>query len=72
MDTVGGEEGEGEMYGETNVEIHNATRETDGNGNSLCDSGNSNRGPATGGGWGGEGDGRQGTWVCLWLILVHV
>ena len=43
-----------------------------GNGNSLCDSGNSNRGPATGGGWGGEGDGRQGTWVCPRLILVHV
>ena len=47
MDTVGGEEGEGEMYGETNVEIHNATRETDGNGNSLCDSGNPNRGSVT-------------------------
>jgi len=29
VDTVGGEEGEGEMYGETNMEIHNATRETD-------------------------------------------
>ena len=24
------------------------------------------------GGWGGEGAGREGTWVCLWLILVHV
>ena len=29
MDTVGGEEGDGEMYGETNMEIHNTIRETD-------------------------------------------
>ena len=33
----------------------------------LCDSGNS-KGLCDR--WGGEGDGRQGTWVCLGLILV--
>ena len=29
MDTVGGEEGEGEMYGEHNIEIYNTIYKTD-------------------------------------------
>ena len=29
MDTVGGEEGEGEMYGESNIEIYNTICKTD-------------------------------------------
>ena len=29
MDKVGGEEGEGEMYGESNIEIYNTMCETD-------------------------------------------
>ena len=39
-DTGGGEEGEGEMYGESNTEIQNAICEMDGaGGNLLYDSG---------------------------------
>ena len=44
------------------------------NRNLLCDSGNSDRGSATGGvgrEMGGR-SGREGTWVYLWLILVDV
>ena len=29
MDTVGGEEGEGEIYGESNIEIYNSMCKTD-------------------------------------------
>ena len=29
MDKVGGEDGEGEMYGESNIEIYNTTCKTD-------------------------------------------
>ena len=29
MDMVGGEEGEGEIYGESNIEIYNTTYKTD-------------------------------------------
>ena len=46
MDKVGGEEGEGEMYGESNIEIYSTMCKTDRN--LLCDSGNSNRGSVTG------------------------
>ena len=44
------------------------------NGNFLYDSGNSNRGSNCDNleGWDGEGDGREGTWVYLWLNLVDV
>ena len=48
MDKVGGEEGEGEMYGESNIEIYNTMCKTDSHGDLLYDSGNSNRGSATG------------------------
>ena len=64
--------GEGEMYGESNMEIKNTICE---NGNLLYDSGNSNRGSVTinKGGMGREMGGRLGKvglWVYLWLILV--
>ena len=70
MDIVRGEEGEGEMYGESNIEIYNTMCETGKQWEfavwlrelkqGLCDR------------WGGEGDGKEGTWVYLWLILVDV
>jgi len=47
MDMVGGEEGEGEMYGNSNIEIYNTICKI-ANGNLLYDSGNSNRGSVTG------------------------
>ena len=47
MDKVGGEEGEGEMYGESNTEIYNTMCKTD-SGHLLYDPGFSNRGSATG------------------------
>ena len=46
MDMVGGEEGEGEMYGNSNIEIYNTICKI-ANGNLLYDSGNSNRGFVT-------------------------
>ena len=46
MDMAGGEEGEGEMYGESNMEIFNAIYKI-ANGNLLYDLGNSNRGSVT-------------------------
>ena len=46
MDMVEGEEGEGEMYGESNMEIFNAICKI-ADGNLLYDSGNSNRGSVT-------------------------
>ena len=57
MDTVGGEEGEGEMYGteyHRNFTIPHIKQIA--NGNLLYDSGNSNRGPVTiqKVGWGGR------------------
>ena len=44
MDKVGGEEGEGKMYGESNIEIYNAMCKTVANGNLLYGTGNSNTG----------------------------
>jgi len=76
MDMAGGEEGEGEMYGESNMEIFNAIYKI-ANGNLLYDLGNSNRGSVTikkremGREMGGR-FGRDGTWLYLWLILVEV
>ena len=71
MDMEGGEEGEGEMYGESNIEIYHTICKT-ACGNLLYDSGNSNRGSNRlkgriaremgGRSW------RKGTW----LILVDV
>ena len=66
-------EGEGEMYGERNTEIYNTICKIDSQWEfavwlrklkqGLCDYLE---------GWDGEGDGREGTWVYLWLILVDV
>ena len=48
-DTVEGEEGEGEMHGESNIEIYKTTCKIDSQwGFALRFSGNSNRGSATG------------------------
>ena len=44
---VGGEEGEGEMYGKSNIEIYNTIYKQIANGNFLYDSGNSKRGSVT-------------------------
>ena len=70
MDKVGGEEREGEMYEESNIEIYNTMCETDKQWEfavwlrelkqGLCDR------------RGGEGGGKEGTWVYLRLILVDV
>ena len=77
MDKVGGEEGEGEMYGEKNTEIYKTTCETDRKRDLVYDSGNSNRGSCDrlNGGVGremGGRSGREGTCVYLWLLLVDV
>ena len=48
MDKVGGEEGEGKMYEESNIEIYNAMCKTVANRNLLYGTGNSNRGSVTG------------------------
>ena len=74
MDTGGGEEGEDEMYGESNMETYN---KIDSQWELLYDSRNSNRAPLQPRGveMGRETRGRfgrEGTWVYLWLILVHV
>ena len=71
MGKVEGAEGEGEMYGESNIEIYNTMCKTDSQWEfslwlrelkqGLCDRLK-----------GGEGDGREGTWVYLWLIFVDV
>ena len=73
MDTVGSEEGEGEMYGESNMETYNAICKT-ATENLQYGSGKSNRGSMTvqkGGMWRDIGGrfGMEGTWVYLWLIL---
>ena len=48
MDMEGGVEGEGEMYGDRNIEIYNTRCKIDTNENLLCASGNSNRSSVTG------------------------
>jgi len=77
MDTGGGEKGEGEMYGKSNMETYNTICKTDSHGLLLYDSGNSNRGSVTISKGGtqremGGSFGREGTWMHLWLILVDV
>ena len=47
MDMVGGEEGEGEMYGESNMGTYIIICKIDANGNLLYDLGKSNRGSVT-------------------------
>ena len=77
MDKVGGEEGEGEMYGESNIEIYNTMCKTDSQWGfavrlrelkqGLCDRLKGWVGREMGG-----RSGRKGTWVYLWLILVDI
>ena len=77
IDKVGGEEGEGEMYGESNIEIYNTMCKTDSQWEfavwlrelkqGLCNRLKGGMGRETGG-----MSGRKGTWVYLWLILVEV
>ena len=47
MDMGGGEEGEGEMYGKSNMETYNTICKIDSHGLLLYDSGNSNTGSET-------------------------
>ena len=77
MDMVGGEEREGEMYGESNIEIYNTMCKTDSQWGfavrlrelkqGLCDRLKGWVGREMGG-----RSGRKGTWVYLWWILVDV
>ena len=77
MDMVGGEEGEGEMYAESNIEIYNTICKIDSQWEfavwlrelkqGLCD--------RLKGGMGREMGGRskrEGTWAYQWLIFVDV
>ena len=72
----GGEEGEGEMYGENNIEIYNTMCKTDSQWEFAVWLRELKRAQQQAEGWGGKGDGgrsgREGTWVYLWLILVDV
>ena len=77
MDRMGGEEGEGEMYGESNIEIHNTICKIDSQWefavwlrdlkHGLCERLKGEVGRKMGG-----RSRREGTWVYLWLILVGV
>ena len=73
MDMRGREKGEREMYGESNIEILNAIRKLDSQWEFAVWLRELKQGLYDNlEGWGGEGDGREGTWVYLWLILVYV
>ena len=73
MDMVGGDEEEGEMYGESNIEIYNTMCKTDSQWGfavrlrelkqGLCDRPKGGMGREV---WEGR------TWVYLWLILVDI
>ena len=78
MDLVrGGEEGEGEIYGESNIEIYNTVCKIDSQWEFAVGFRELKQGLCDGlkGGMGremGRMSGREGTWVYLWLILVDV
>ena len=77
MDTVAGEEAEGEMYGESNIEIYNTICKRHSQWEfavwlgelkqGLCDRLKGRLGKEMGG-----RSRREGTWVYLWLIFVYV
>ena len=77
MDMGGGEEGEGEMYGESNIEIYNTICKIDSQwefyvwlrelNQGLCDRLKSEMGREMGG-----RSRREGIWAYLWLILIDV
>ena len=60
------------MYGESDMEAYIAICKIDSHGNLLFVSGNSTGALYQHKGWDGEGDGREGTCVHLWLIHVDV
>ena len=71
MDMEGGEEGEGEMYGESNIEIYHTICKT-ACGNLLYDSGNSNRALWQAEGWvGREMGGREHGCAYGWFLLKY-
>ena len=77
MEKVGGEKGEGEMYGESNTEIYNTIYKIDSQWEfAVClrelKQGLCNRLKGGVGREMGRRFGREGTWVYLWLILVDV
>ena len=77
MDKVEGEEGKGEIYGESNTEIYNTICKIDSQWEFAVWLGELKQGLChrLKGGVGremGGRSGREGTWVYLWLILVDV
>ena len=77
MEKVGGEKGEGEMYGESNTEIYNTIYKIDSQWEfAVClrelKQGLCNRLKGGVGREMGERSGREVTWVYLFLILVDV
>ena len=73
MDIGGGEEGEGEMYGEKNMETYITKCKIDSQWEFAVCLRELKRGLCNNlEGWHREVDGREGTWVYLWLILVAV
>ena len=77
MDKLGGEKGEGEMYGESNIEIYNTICKIDSQWEfAVClrelKQGLCNRLKGGVGREMGERSGREMTWVYLFLILVDV
>ena len=67
-----GEEGEGEMYGESDMETYIAICKIDSQWElAVCLRGLT-PGLCNPEGWGGEGEGREGTYMYLWLIHVDV
>ena len=73
MDTGGGEEGEGEMYGENNMETYITKCKIDSQWEYAACLRELKRGLCNNlEGWDREANGREGTWVYLWLILVAV
>ena len=77
MDKVGGEEGEGEMYGDSNIGIYLSMCKIDSQWEfsirlrelkqGLCDRLNGGMERKMGG-----RSGKEGTWVHLWLILIDI
>ena len=77
MDMGAGEKGEGEIYGESNMEIYNTICKTDSQWETavwlrelkqgLCNRQKDEEGREM-----GAKVGREGAWVYLWLILVDV
>ena len=77
MDTAGGEEGEGELYGESNMETYITIRKIDSQWEfALClrelKQGLCINLEGCDGEGDGRGEGREGAYIYLWLIHVEV